>query len=112
MTEILSGYSSVMWKFQVYRPGEYKVLLQTRSAKYRPWCGGHKVRVQCGEWMAEKVITADREVPEANTFYFDEKISEIGNLQLLPGEYSLHLEMVDYNKEDMAGLCVAGVKLE
>lgn len=113
---ILSGWKSesgsVLWKFRIYRPGEYKVLLQTRSAKYQPWRGGHRVRVQCGEWKAEKVLTADREVPEANTFYFDEKISEIGSLQLLPGEYSLQLELVNYNQEDTAGLCVAGVKLE
>ena len=112
---ILSGWSSeqgmAVWNFSVHKEGDYSVEIQTRSAKYQSWQGGHKVRVRCGNRAVEIVLKADKSVPEANTFYFDEKVSCIGNFHLLSGEQSLGLELVSCNQADRAGLCVTSVKL-
>lgn len=113
---ILSGWhheqGCVIWHLTVYEEGSYQLSIQTRSGKYMPWKGGHKISALCNGIIRETTLTADREVPDSNSFYFDEKISHAGNFKLHPGEHHLELRLIQCNQEDPAGLCISMAKLE
>ncbi|MGN0314250.1 MAG: alpha-L-fucosidase [Fusicatenibacter sp.] len=101
------------WKFFVYRPGRYRISLVTRSEKYAEWVGGHTVCVKCSGQTLEKKLTADRPLPYADKFFFDDQISDLGFLSIdHAGELSLELTMLECNKEDQAGLCVNKMMLD
>lgn len=75
------------------------------------WCSG-SVNIRCGGEELETVLKPDEDVAEANRFYFDEKISHVGKVHLTPGEQSLSLELINCNREDMAGLCVSSLEFK
>lgn len=108
-----NGTGKAGWNFMVYRPGIYRISVVSRSAKYKEWIGGHTVRVVCGEQTVEKKITADRPLPYADKFFFDEQISELGYITVdHAGEIPLTLTLSCCNEEDPAGFCVNQVILD
>lgn len=101
------------WKFMVYKPGTYRISIATRSAKYSEWVGGHTVHVTCGGQSMKKILKADRPLPYADRFFFDDQISDVGMVTFeKPGTMGLELTMEHYNPKDAAGLCVNKILLE
>lgn len=101
------------WKFMVYKPGTYRVSIATRSTKYTEWVGGHTVCITCSGQTMKKTLEADRPLPFADRFFFDDQISDVGTVTFdQPGEVILELTMEQYNQKDAAGLCVNKVILE
>lgn len=97
---------SASWDFELYDSGIYEVLIQTRSAKYASWVGGHLVSVQCeGEKMTARLDDGEK-VINAHTRYFDERLTSLGTVKLNEGQKHLDLYLLECNGEEPAGLLV------
>lgn len=100
----------VYWDFEVQNPGEYDIVLYTRTKKYMPWVGGHKVTLECGKEKFVSTLSEDVIPDGINRKYFSETGSIIGKVNFeTKGTYKLKLTAEEINKEDVAGLGVTRV---
>lgn len=99
------------WDFELYEPGTYEILIQTRSAKYTPWAGGHLVSVRCdGTELAARLDRGEK-VCNAHTRYFDERMTSLGRADLTAGLKHLDLSLLECGREEEAGLLVTRMVL-
>lgn len=102
----------VQWSFELYAPGSYEVSIQTRSVKYTPWVGEHKILVECDEQRLTSCLTQGEKVQNAHTRYFDERLSILGTIYLAePGTKQITLKLLKCSQEEKAGLLVTRLHL-
>lgn len=102
----------VKWTFETAEEGEYKAILYTLTQKYKPWTGGHTVKIVCGEKEYPPVVLkADVKSRGANKKYFSETGSVIGKIQLAKGTNNIKLCAENINPEDAAGIGVSKLLL-
>lgn len=107
-----SEQSYIEWNVSVKNPGRYQAVLYTITAKYQPWCGGHKVALACGDNRLCAVLHEDVIPTGVNRRYFAETGSILGDLNFeQAATYKLKLEAETINKHDMAGLSVTQLVL-
>lgn len=98
----------IEWTFEADEDGEYEAVLYTLTQKYKPWKGGHKVFVECGEKEYDSVdLAADKQSRGANKKYFSETGSIIGKVDIRKGTNTFKLFAKEINPEDPAGLSVS-----
>ena len=102
----------VSWNFEMNHTGIYEVYVQTRSAKYQPWVGGHEAEAICGAQRITSVLACGEKVTNAHSRYFDEKLSLLGRLELQKGRNHLELHLCKCNPEEKAGFLVTRVLLK
>lgn len=99
------------WNFEMYHSGSYEVFVQTRSAKYQQWEGGHEVEAVCAAGKASAVLNGGEKVTNAHSRYFDERLSLIGTVELQKGQNHLELHLIKCSQKEKAGLLVTRMLL-
>lgn len=101
-----------VWELELYEPGEYEVLIQTRAAKYTPWIGGHLVAVEMEEDRLTARLSDGERVENSHTRYFEERLTSLGAMTVkAAGRKRLKLLLLECRKEDPAGLLVTKMVL-
>lgn len=103
----------IYWDFMPKQSGRYEVIVYTATAKYKPWVGGHTVRVRCGDESVVSTLHEDVLPRGVNRDYFAETGSVVGQLHLQSGKnvrFELRAEHI--NHDDPVGLYVTQVILK
>ena len=100
--------SHISWEFHLDTPGTYELELRTFSMKYKPWVGGHDVRIELGKQTKQFNLSADTEPNTASRQYFSETGSLLGPFVVeAAGKQTLHLFLEKLNTHDPRGLAVS-----
>jgi alpha-L-fucosidase len=101
----------VVWWFKVHDPGEFDVLVQTKSVSHAGWRGGHRVEVGVASRRFVRTLRAtDAESDGARLF--PTFTNRVGSVRLdKAGAYTLELSALKINPKARGGLNLSAVWL-
>ena len=107
-----STANSILWEFGLDQPGEFEVWVSSVSAKYVPWEGGHRVRVESGDSSCEGELVEEVAIQSPRSKYYPENACRIGALELKKtGPVSLRLQALEICPDRPEGLAVTEIVL-
>lgn len=102
----------IEWAFEVERPGEFEVWVNTVSGKYVPWQGGHRIRISAGNTVCEGILKEETAVSTPRSRYYPENSCRIGTVRFdKAGAINLKLEALEIISERPEGLAVSEIRL-
>lgn len=111
LSDWYSTDNRVAWRFKVHEPGEFDVLVLTKSVSHAGWLGGHRVEVAVdGLRLAKTLKATDSERDDARLF--PTFTNRVGTVRLdRTGAYTLELNALKINPKARGGLNLAAVWL-
>ena len=94
------------WRFRVFAPGKFEVLLVTRAVSLYGWLGGHRVEVTTEERKMTKTLKATAAQSDGSP-HFPSYTNRIGTVEIgKAGVHPLELRALKINQKARGGLTV------
>ena len=105
-----SADNRLNWKFKVFEPDEFDVLLLTKAVSMAGWLGGHRVEIAVAGRTLQKTLKATA-AERSGSNHFPTFTNRIGTVKLEPGTHTLELRALKINPKARGGLTASAVWL-
>jgi alpha-L-fucosidase len=102
----------IEWEFKIFKPGTFKVKVQTTSRANRKWVGGHEINIEIGDKVLSGKIEVEEEVNNPRNLHATEMAHYLGEVNIVEkGFNEIRLEADVINEDSPLGLAVTQVTL-
>jgi len=111
MCDWYSPDNRLSWKFRVFQPGAFDVLLMTKAVSLYGWLGGHRVEVAMGGRRIARTIHATAAESD-NSRHFPTYTNRVGSVNIdKTGVHTIELRALKINSRARGGLTVSSLRL-